>query len=406
MPVYTSLETIRSAGVPVVIFGAGSSGEALYYAAKKSGIVVSGFADTYIPNITRVNGALCGLPAIYSGDLPGKYGPETIFLVSANYISDHVHKLERLGFTRWFPGGELLKGFDLSEVPTFVRDFAHMRHSVEGTIDSHDAFLHPELLHMRSVEFQITERCSMNCDGCSNLMHLYQHPQNFGTAEILTWMDAFCRYIDRVGEARVIGGEPFMNRDCAEIVRRCAEKPQFQRVTIFTNGTIPLKQEQLDLMSHPKVVFLITAYEGFKQRHDEIRAQLKANGIKCVYQEASGWTDCGHILPQQNRGDAELTEFFQTCCGNKLFTISRGNLYRCSWNANAVGLGDVPDYEQDRVNLMQGGDIKEELRRFMNDLPFLKACDFCPGRRLDDPEVTPGIQVPRLRPYAKLTQIG
>ena len=52
---------------------------------------------------------------------------------------------------------------------------------------------------------------------------------------------------------------------------------------------------------------------------------------------------------------------------------------------------------------MQEGSVRDELGRFMNDLPFLKGCDFCPGR-LDD-EIIPGRQTKKPLSYPKLVII-
>lgn len=401
---FTNLEQIKASSLPVVIFGAGSSGEALYYAALANGITLSAFAELYTPNINRVSASLHGLPIVYMGELTQKFD-DAVFLISSNYIGDFVRDLGRLGFDKWFPGGLLLKDFDLTS-HFFVRGLPHARHSVEATIYSHEAYLDPKLVYMRSVDVQVTERCSMKCNNCSNLMHLYEHPENFSAEDIMRWVDSFCNNVDKVGEARIIGGEPFMHKDSAKIVRHCAEKEQFSRVTIFTNGTIPLTEEQLELTCHPKVVYLITSYEGFRKKHESITAALTKHGIRWVLQEASGWTDCGHILEKQNRPPEVQRQFFESCCANKLFTISHGHLYRCPWNANAVGLKAFPDYKADYVDLTGTGVLKDKIRWFINNLPFLQACDFCPGRKLDDPEITPGVQVKTPQPYPKLVQIG
>ena len=222
-------------------------------------------------SITRVNGILCGIRQYILGTCRASSAPELFFW--CGQLHCQLRSSAGKGFSKWCPGGELLKDFDLSQ-GSYTRDIAHVRHSVEAAIDSHVAFLNPELLYMRSVDIQITERCSMKCLDCSNLMHLYQHPINFDSDDIKSWVDGFCRNIDRVGEARVIGGEPFMNKNAAELVRHCAEKPQFQRVTIFTNGTISLTQKQLDLMRHPKVVFLITPATRVEKKHESIPSAL------------------------------------------------------------------------------------------------------------------------------------
>ena len=226
---------------------------------------------------------------------------------------------------------------------------------------------------MRSVDIQITERCSMKCLDCSNLMHLYQHPINFDSDDIKSWVDGFCRNIDRVGEARVIGGEPFMNKNAAELVRHCAEKPQFQRVTIFTNGTISLTQKQLDLMRHPKVVFLITQLRGLKR---SMKAFKRPQGQRYSLRVAEGqWLDRLGISYPSRTGRSAQKEFFKPAAATSCSRFA-GQFVRCSWAM--LWAWSFHGFWEDMSTSCRK-EVRDELGRFMNDLPFLKGCDFCPG---------------------------
>ena len=66
---------------------------------------------------------------------------------------------------------------------------------------------------MRSVDIVITEKCSMKCVDCSNLMQFFEKPINYKIEDMTEAIDLICSYAHEIYEFRVIGGEPFMNKD-------------------------------------------------------------------------------------------------------------------------------------------------------------------------------------------------
>ena len=55
---------------------------------------------------------------------------------------------------------------------------------------------------------------------------------------LLSSIDAFCGRIDEINEVRVIGCEPFMNKDIYAILKKLIELHNILKVLIFTNGTL------------------------------------------------------------------------------------------------------------------------------------------------------------------------
>jgi hypothetical protein len=222
-------------------------------------------------------------------------------------------------------------------------------------------------------------------------MQYYQNPQNFALGVIMSWVDALCRNVDEIGEIRIIGGEPFMNKDCDRVVELLAENPQIAKIAIYTNATIPLKQQQLDRLKHPKVIFMITDYDALSRNHSRVIDALESNGIRYSSRKPEDWTDCAKI-GRHYRDDEEQRELFRDCCANKLFTVIAGRFYRCPFVANAIQLKAVPDFPEDHVDLMKG-DVRAELNRYIFHTEFLQACDWCNGRKISDPHIVPAAQV-------------
>lgn len=395
-----TIEYIKKSGLPVVIFGARSVGEALFYACQEAGIKVDSFCDN---NINRTKNLICGLKVIFAPDLKKVY-PDAIFLISAADIKDVVEQLQELGYSKWYPCTLLLRNFNVYQYQfSFPQDF--VRYTVDTCILCHDSFLNPEKIFLRSVDIIITERCSLKCRDCSNLTQYYKNPKNCDINELINSIDGFCNLVDEVNEFRVIGAEPFMNPDFDVVVKRLINEPKVKKIVIYTNGTIVPPDEKLECLKNDKVLLIITDYGPLSRNLNILIQKLSNNNIAYYVQKAQGWTDCGKI-GRHFRSIEEQKEIFKKCCAKNTFTISDGKLYRCPFAANAARLKAVPDYKNDYIDFMEdlrkgenSFEIKKKIKAYIWDKKFLQTCDFCNGRSFDDPEITPAIQTDKPLEY-------
>ena len=74
-------------------------------------------------------------------------------------------------------------------------------------------------LNVRCVDLVLTEKCSLNCDGCSNLMQYYAKPVDEDFDQCIKSIDTFMNTIDYVYEIRVLGGEPLMYKRIDEVIK-------------------------------------------------------------------------------------------------------------------------------------------------------------------------------------------
>lgn len=366
------------------IFGASVIGEATLYACRAKGIHINCFVDH------RIKGELLGVPIITLIECS-----ESFLLTSPN-IQDMIRPVEQVGGT-WQSCGEVLSGFDVSGI-----DFRsingsnqesrysteHVKYLIRACLHHHENYIHPERLTLQSVDLIITERCSMKCRDCSNLMQYYELPQNADLNEIFAMIDAFCAKMDEVYEVRVIGGEPFMNKEIHLIVERLTAEPKVQKVAIFTNATIVPRETQWAGLTHEKVHFFITEYLQSRNLQPLIE-QLEKRGIAYVSEKANGWTECG-ALEKHNRTVEENEAIWQACCAKNLATLADGRLYRCPFSANAFKLHAVPDYKDDYLVVAETG--REQIKSFLRDKSYIESCDHCNGRSYGDKVIPPAIQ--------------
>ena len=400
--VLTVLNEIRNKKLPVIIAGAGIVGKVLLSICKDTGIEVRCFCDSS----KKVAGSkFCGLEVIYTPDLKIKYN-DAVILISVAAIKDVVDLLRNLGFSNWYAGGLLLKNFDVSQNSSDASiDYA--KFAIENCILCHDGYLNPDKLFLRSIDIIITERCSLKCKGCSNLMQYYEKPVNCDTSTLLRSLDAFCAVVDEVMDFRIIGGEPFMNREWHKIAERLVNEPKAKRVVIYTNGTIIPDKKHIEILKNKKALVIISDYGALSRNLSGLKKIFEENKIAHHVLKITEWLDCSAITPY-NRGPKGNKEIFRLCCAKNMASLSDGKLFRCPYSANTARLAAIPNFLGDHVDLFQElhsarsiRDVKKKVKSFLLQKKFLETCDFCNGRPLSGVEAQPYVQIKTPLKYRK-----
>ncbi len=396
---------IKSKKLPVVIAGAGIIGKILLSMCSDEGIKVDCFCDS---SIKLANTKFCGLDVVYTPELKSKY-ENAVILISVAAIKDVVDLITQQGFNDWHAGGLLLKEINTLQTEA---ELDYTKFAIDNCILCHDGYLDKVNLFFRSIDIIITERCSLKCNDCSNLMQYYEHPQNCDTNELLDSIDKFCTVVDDVMDFRIIGGEVFMNKEWPIIVDRLVKEPKARRVVLYTNGTIIPKEGTLEYLKNDKVLVIISDYKYLSKKLNELKEVFKKNEIAYHILEVNEWLDCSTIL-QHNRGAEGNKEIFQLCCAKNMPTLSDGKIFRCPYSANAARLKAVPDNPNDYVDLykeqLEGVGLiqtKNKIRAYLNDISYMEICDFCNGRPLSGVEVEPAVQIKEPRKYQKFEFIS
>ena len=175
--------------------------------------------------------------------------------------------------------------------------------------------------NIKYMDVVITERCSMKCKDCSNLMQFYTNPQNQDFDLFSKSVDMFMKSIDRIGEFRVIGGDPLMNKEMYKFVNKLVTYKNGDNVVIFTNATILPKGENLECLKNEKVNLLITNYGDLSKRHDELIELLDSNNILYVTEPVlEMWQDIG-TLKYEKKTKSEVKHLFDSCCANDILSL-------------------------------------------------------------------------------------
>lgn len=392
--------SIKHSKVPVIIFGASYIGKLALQFCEQNSITVTCFCDN---NAHKKGKQVLGTKILSVTDVPRLF-PEAFFLIAVTDIQDVVKQLNQLGYSNWCGAGSLLQDYQWN---ANAYDFKNIKvnhprnygkYMLGTCLRSHFNYSQRNNLYIRSIDLVITEKCSLKCKDCANLMQYFSHPKNCDTTKVIKSAKLLADICDEINEIRIIGGEPFMDRDWVEIVEEIKKISNINYIIIYTNGTIVPKEDELKCLQEDNVFVNITDYGQISKNADALMQALDANGINYFYYQAKGWTACGSIK-KRNRSLEQGKEVFARCCAKNLITFVEGKVFRCPFVASLERLIEITEINSDYVDLFEIKDIKsekdvckEKLKEYLYDIDILKACDYCSGRFLSDSEIEPGIQ--------------
>lgn len=409
----------RSTQAPIYIFGADIAGKAAACLLNDHGISVTGFLDN---NQNKCLGTLQGVAVLHSR-LLSEIRQDSIVLIASTYIADIINQLEVHGLYHWAPVSFLFDHFQNANLREILSGELHKNHSggkftedfVEFTIanmvNSQKKYLDPNLLFIRSVDVVLTEKCSLKCRDCANLMQYYSEPVNIGKSELFEDLADLLSLADEINEIRIIGGEPLVNKDFHEVCLKAASSDKINKVVVYTNGTICPPDSKLKLLKNKKIFVFITSYGSLSRHSERLQTKLVELGIQNNIQPAYGWTDCASIAVH-SRLESENRELFKNCCAKHFTSMTDGKLFRCPFSANVERLQAIPQADSDYFSIRGARNrpdeifqIKKDLNWFLRSKAVLNACDSCNGRTYGDAEITPGIQTKKPLEYLRFERV-
>ena len=370
----------------VIIFGAGIAGKGALKILRQEKIPVAAFHD---------NGALKPYAVeeipVSRMDFSTLKRGEVVFILTIHNMDEAVKQLD----------------YDLlNEKTSALLSFMEFQ-KFEAMQFYFERFLNKKLLTLNSLDFVITERCSLRCRECSNLMQYYAAPKNFSLEDLKRELDLICAVFDEIYEIRIIGGEPFVHPHWDEILQYVAAKENIKRISIYTNGTFLPSDSQCEVLKSTNAWLSISDYDELSRKLEPLKKKLASYKIPSEVKPISYWTRCSSFV-KHNRTREELTEVFKKCCARDLATLLNGKLYPCPFISNAMNLQAIPAVENDFVDLSTTPDL-ELLRQKVKKMfsrPFFDSCDRCEGRPTpldvrDEDKIPPHEQTSKPLKYVK-----
>ncbi len=385
----------------VVIFGAGTLGKLTLIALNQEKIKVNFFCDS---DIRKHNKNIHNIKIISPDALESLDKNSNIF-ICAIYFSSIVPFLEKMGFKSLYKSTELLEQLDVNEhyKEVVVEGNGHLEPlKLKRDIDFYNEmgrkndYISNGRLNVKSIDVQITEKCSLKCKDCSNLMQYYQKAEDTDQELLFKSIDKIMDSVDSLDEFRVLGGDPFMYKKMYEVVNKLVTYDHVKKVVIYTNGKIVPRGENLECLRHKKVMLDITNYGESSTAHSKVVDLAKKENLSFTTFRCNTWSDCGRIIPYSNKSEKDIKHLFNNCCNSDLVSLLHGKLYRCPFSANGVNLKAIPQNNKDEVDLTDDSltkeDLREQIKKLCYEKEFLTACYYCNGRDYSTTNIPAALQ--------------
>jgi hypothetical protein len=258
--------------------------------------------------------------------------------------------------------------------------------------------------HDRPCELMVVHHCNLRCQSCNSFSPIM--PAVFSDpAAIEADLDTLGR-VYTAKSIRVLGGEPLLHPQLAEIlrrVRRSIERTSMARaVTMCTNGLL-LDSRGAEVWELVEEIE-ISVYPGrciSNRQLDEYRARAERHGVALLVLLVDSFrTACSELGTDDDRTVDRIFKTCQTAHVWRCHLLQDGYLYRCpqSYFLHAMP-GGMGNATEDGLKIGTGEGFRDELKRFLDSPIGPAACRRCRGR---GGTKLPHTQLPRTRWFEPL----
>lgn len=350
------------------IYGAGDNGKRICGKFKSE---IEGFIDKY-----NFGADCCELPVVSPEEMYEKDCSASILVSIMDKVVAHgvVVELLKKGFMNLY----LYNSGKNLDSKAHIEDIAIPYKNVLPTLPY--------------LEYQVSDRCNLNCKGCSHFSNLIR-------TDVFPTIDSFEKELKRLKDIfsnievfRLMGGEPLLNCNLHQFVKTVREYFPQSDIRIVTNGLLicSIKQELIDAVRATNASFDISYYPILDKNIDRIQDFLRKNSINYVL---SSRVEQFFVNMSRNNEDYQKS-FDEFCHSKSCHFLRNGKMYICPRipmayeNQAFLGL-DISEEEMklSSINIFKDMDGWEILGNLCSAVP---ACKICTKIRMIDWELSKG----------------
>ena len=365
----------------IVLWGAGKMGTVVAHRLRQLGIEFMAFVDN---NPDKHGIVFCGHKVISPTELLSNF-PESIIIMTTVLRSELVEQLEKYT-TPVFDAWSLLLEFDWKHY-----DYMNELY-MERMVDYYFLTIGRELRLKRKhfvhrLVVNITNRCTLRCEECSAYIPYFENHCDYSQKSII--IDSM-NVMDTIGhfkELALFGGEPFMHKELAEILRFFRNVKSFDVLSVFANGTILPDKELLEaIKKESRMLVRVSDYGKLSTKREALVKLLTDNAIKHEVIDYKTWYRNAEIRVFNETEKERRSKF--SCCMNACFPcISNGKLFLCKVCMSLCELDVFPEADnyldltvlRDSDREMRNETIRRYILRMDSD-DYIDACKYCSGK--------------------------
>ena len=243
-------------------------------------------------------------------------------------------------------------------------------------------------LAIKTFDIPVTERCTLRCENCCDLMQYYQHPVDADVLEIKRDFDAFMANVDFVDYVHVFGGEPFLYDKLCDVLdyiyHQSPNANKIGLIEIVTNGTIVPNIKIIESILRNNVRVLISNYGKLSRRIGELVKILSAYNVAYEVLNIKFWSN----IQQFTHLHAQTHEqkFKDKICIVGCKFLKKGKFYLCSFLPEGENLNLFPHDPENSLGIYGTEFSKEKLSVYLSKNAKLPGCSWCSGASLEQME--------------------
>ena len=256
---------------------------------------------------------------------------------------------------------------------------------------------------LQCLDIAITEKCSLKCRDCANLMQFYKNPREGDYNLNEKALNNLFNAVDLIGRVSILGGEPFLCNDLHKYVSLCCKSKKIVNILIVTNGTIIPNNEVInEIKKDDRALISISDYGNTSKRKKEIIKLSDEKNFKISISRRDGiWRELGKI-EYVKKGEEEIKNKYAICENKKFLSVKDGRLYRCPFIANAHSLKAIKEEDVDYIDLANSEksvlELRMEIKEFLSK-PYHKGCQYCAVSGKDAKKIPAAIQIKQPKEY-------
>ena len=355
----------------------------MYHALKNYGIPVAGFCD----NNKALHGEFYDDCKILPPPEMIGAGEEPTVIICAYYTQIRP-QMRRLGINRLITLEQVLTKnhvaaalsmLDKKRVsdlaPKQMIRLAHIDHEIRKFILP-DAALTDDSFILPYVEMPVTEKCTLKCAYCSNLMQYFKSPRHIEFEQLCADFDCLMKNVDFVRLLKIIGGEPFLHPKLPSLISYFSKnRDKYGSFQLTTNGTVIPDDKTMRVMKDADIYVLISDYGELSANCSKLVRKLDEFGIAYQLLDNLTWRDVMRIVDESDTREARTVfdECTMTC-----FTVKNGRFYYCPFLAQGETLMAFP-YDIKNHVVLDASCLKDDIRSYFESNEAPPGCKYCSG---------------------------
>ncbi len=357
----------------VMIYGAGAYGGLAEKLVSADRVRVTNFVDRKL-----AGGSKNGIGIISPESIPDEYDGTIYIAVKNSYVEIRdLLKKKKCKDVRSIC--ELLDRNE-SDLPDNLdareRDAWFQRKTFQIAVKLADI----EGIKFNHIEAVVTERCTLNCRDCSSLMPYYKESKDVDLSELALSIRNLLSVVSYIGEIRILGGEPFLNRNLSDFICEIAGYENVGLLSVYTNGMVLPDEKTWDVFRQYEIPIHISDYGIGGEARERFVKKANETGLRTYIRKYDNWYKMGDLIP--NGYSYEKTyEMFRSCVPASCPTILHGKLYQCPRAAHADNTGILKCQDDEFVDLSCNIDVTKSkiIEQIAERRKCISTCSFCLG---------------------------